>query len=623
MSYEIHEERQENILVRFILGVGRLIRSFFVVIGVFTTLLVGMAVWGIVSLSRHQAVQTPVAIDEDSILTLDLSGRLTDRAPVFSDVLFGQLFGDDEGILYTEEVRQAIERAATQQHVKGIHMVIGDLQGSLAEIEELRGALIRFRESKKPVQAHLTAADNGTFLLATAADTIALAPSGNLMIPGPFFQLVYFGDALRKLGVEAEVIRHGEYKSAFEPLVLSEPSKPALEMYGAMEAALRDHFIQTTASGRQRPPEETRAWYGRGIFSASEALKAGLVNTLKYEPDFFAEFEERLKTTETVDYIDLLNAVPEKSEPAAKNGKAGIALIEAMGEISLADSGADDWVITPDYLSPEIRWAMEDENVRAVVMRISSPGGDATAADLIWNDLAELAAKKPLIVSMGDVAASGGYYMAAPAAHIVAQPSTLTGSIGVIGLVLNGSALQEKFGVNFHMVTQSERKNLLDAGKPMTEADRTVLLASLDETYALFLDRVSKGRKMDVEKVDALAGGRVYSGIEARRIGLVDSLGGMAEAFRIAKEKAGLDPKSRYPVLRYEEPEPSLSECLKNPRDMMECLRQFRQGAGVRTDLLPPFSAESRKILAAARRWQHLSHRPAVLWPGYLGTALH
>lgn len=613
-------DKQDNFVVRFFRGIIRLIRNFFVIIGVLTVVGVGLLVWAAIGLQYHAAPPMK-SVSTDSVVLLNLDGVLTSRSPKFKDFLLGQFFGDGRDIFYTEDLRAALEKAAVHENVKGLYITLRNLQGSLASVEELREALMKFRQSEKPIAVHLVGGDNSSLLLASAATRIGMTPTGTIFAPGPTFQLVYFADTLRKLGVTADVIRHGEFKSAFEPLVENEPSAATIEQYSAMETALRDYFVESLSLGRKRPLADGRSWLAQGLFTGQEAQSQGIVDELIFEPLFRKAFLAEMKTTEEVNLLDL-NGMSGSGLPTIGSEGQGLALIEASGEIAMSADGARDDAITPDLLIPEIRWAKEKEDVRAVILRIDSPGGDAVAADIIWHELQELAAVKPLIVSMGSVAASGGYYLAAPAAHIVAQPSTITGSIGVIGMVMNFADFREKYGISFHTIAQTERKRLLDLGSAMSDQDRALLLASIDSTYKTFVERVGAGRHMEVEQVDRLGGGRVYTGIEAKRLGLVDSLGGLAEAFRVAKDRAGLNPDSRFPLFNYEEPGTSLSECLQNPRDMMKCLRRLRSGARIFSPALTSLTgtAQEERVLRALQRWPRNRPFVAALWTGYLGV---
>jgi protease-4 len=224
-------------------------------------------------------------------------------------------------------------------------------------------------------------------------------------------------------------------------------------------------------------------------------------------------------------------------------------------------------------MAEEIAWAMDNNDVKAVVLRIASPGGSASASDYIWDRVRTLNEKKPVIVSMGSVAASGGYYIASGARHIFADASTITGSIGVIGMLPNLEGMREKWGVSFHTITQSNRSNLL-GGRKMTPQDQTYMQNSVEDVYRTFKSRVASSRKMSMEKVEQLAQGRIYTGQQAKEVGLIDDIGDLREAFQFAKKEAGLDPNKLYPIHRYEPPVLSAAECLRSLGHLRKCIRK-------------------------------------------------
>ncbi len=359
------------------------------------------------------------------------------------------------------------------------------------------------------------------------------------------------------------MIRAGQFKSAFEPLVLNEPSSETQKAYAAVEASLRQFMVADIAQGRKTDPSKADAWLRRSLYTAKEAHAEKLVDALSYQEAFEESFEKTAKLVSFADY----------HAPAARKGVAarvfqtnneGIALIEVVGEMFIEHSEMlEKSTFDFDAIQEELKWAREEEDVKAVVLRIDSPGGSALVADLLWDSVRRLSETKPVVVSMGAYAASGGYYMAAPAAKILAQPMTITGSIGVIGLIPNFEEFRNKYGVSFHLISGTDRRNLLNHGSHLSEEDRTLLDKQIRSTYETFINRVATGRKKTFAQIDAVAQGRVWTGLQAKELGLVDEIGGLSEAFHAAKQVAKLDVTKEYPVLHYEAPTNSLHQCLK------------------------------------------------------------
>ncbi len=621
--------------------VVKFLRGYFMTIGILVSVLPLIFAWvaarsGSLGMLSGQ-VSAPPLPSKDTRLEWALDGDLLERSPDFSSRFFEQFFRHQTGF-YLPDVRRALRAAAADAKVKSLVLNIYDLQGSQAEFDELRRAFVDFRKSNKPLHAHVSSLDDKLLHLTSAADSITLVPAGEVALTGPVFTLAYFGDALRKLGVTVEVTRHGKYKSAFEPFVSNRPSPETLEMYKSMESSVSAHLTAAIAEGRKLPQTQVSGWFKKSIFTPGEALTAGIVDSLGYTRDAVDRIEEAVETESEMDFADYMLAAseaptPEKKSPKSTSDKkekssAGseadsIALIEAVGEIHMtASGGSSQDAITADDLAKELRWAASEEKAKAVVLRISSPGGSATASDIIWQEVHALAEEKPVIVSMGAYAASGGYYIAAPASWIVAEPTTITGSIGVIGMQIKLDQFEKKYGVSFHTITSSDRAKFLNPGTPSSTEDKAVLARTIDDVYQTFLTKVAEGREMKIEDVDKLAQGRVYTGIQADQLGLVDELGGLPDAFRTAKELAGLDVEKLYPVLRYEPDRPSLSDCLSNPFNMIECLQYggTHAAAGAIAASFP--MAPAAKAATGVERLKRLVEHDRILaiWPGWVSN---
>lgn len=500
------------------------------------------------------------------VLNMKLSGPVLDKALNAEENFMAEFTGEGFGI-YLPKLSADLQRYSEMEDLKGIFVNIDGLSGSYANFDEIRQLFSKFKESGKLIYFWFSSGTHFDYYLASVGDKIYMPPVSSLMMLGPTFSLTYYGEALKKIGVGIDVIRHGKYKSAFESFVQNKPSEATMEMYLSMEESMRLQLAEKIANGRkltQSPIETVNSWFKKSIFSIAELEKMGLVDGLKYEDDALADLKEKAAVEKVYKFKSFGGYEPDFSIQSDS-----IALIEAIGTIEGSNNPTDS--ITYLNLSRKLKWAMEDDSIRAVVFRISSPGGSAITSDLIWNEVKKLAEKKPVVVSMGTYAASGGYYIAAPATKIFAQPNTITGSIGVISMVPNLMAFEEKYGVTFNAVSTSDRKNLFSIGDSPTEEDKQILANHTDEVYLDFINRVAEGRKMPVSDVDAIGQGRVWTGSQAKKIGLVDELGGLNESIQEAKKLAKLDVNQKYPLRRYFPKGGSFFDCIKETSDAADC----------------------------------------------------
>ena len=624
-------QQQRNIVVRFFFGVLRFIRNYFITIGVITTIFWVGAILLLVrgpSIDFESVSGNSVALSTQhpSPLRLELSGKIAENQPGFSESLMAHILGGDKSI-YLPELRLILQRAATDSRISELQVMLMPLAGSPANYAELRRIIADFHEvGNKPIRFYLAAAQDWGYYLASVGTTITMNPAGEISIPGPAFQLIYFGDALKKLGVDIDVVRAGKYKSAFEPFTTNKPSEPTLEEYNSLQKSLLDHIVAVVANGRNKPEATVAGWYKQSIYTAEAAIKAGIIDGVGYPPADHSGDSKVEVTSDPVSLDDYAAATHgDKSKKESVKDKGGIALIEAVGEISLSggNNPSSNDGISPDEIHKQVAWALDNDEVKAVVLRISSPGGSATASDIIWNDIKSLADKKPLVVSMGAYAASGGYYIAAPARKIIAEPTTITGSIGVIGMLPSAKAFEEKWGVSFYTVTSSDRRDMLNMGSRASAEDKALLEKTIDEVYKVFLQRVSDGRHIPLDKVAALAQGRVYTGLQGKGLGLVDEIGGLHTALTEAKRMAGFDVTKLYPVLHYEGDGLSLRQCLKHPSPakLAKCLGGVHATAalpllsGLQTPNGLQLESRIHDWIAGTRR-----ERALLLWPGYLSV---
>ena len=451
------------------------------------------------------------------------------------------------------------------------------------------------------------------YFIATVADKVIMPPSSNLTLFGPVVSLVYFGSALKKLGVSVDIIKQGNFKSAGESFIQNDLSPETKLMYESLEKDLRQSLVEEISSSSIRLEEKgVTKLFADSLYNGSTALKTHAIDKVAYKKEALQNLEKKLKakTYSAEDYASL-NFNPSQKEGLKRSN--GIALIEARGAIQLEAPGGQDNVIVASKLIEELEWARKEEKVKAVVLRISSPGGSAIASDLIWQEVKRLVAIKPVVVSMGATAASGAYYLSTPA-KIFASPYTITGSIGVIQMLFNLKGVEERFGLSFPIITGSERKNLIGMGTPPSATDRYLLQEESKYVYDTFLARVSKGRKIPKEQVKKIAGGRVWTGKQAKALGLVDEIGGLTEALAEAKKLAGFPKEIKVPVHLWEPPITNLKECLQ---DIKRCFNPNRSSLK-----LSPLMKLNVKQLTGEDIHKQLEAKfgrgPQMLWPDSL-----
>jgi protease-4 len=488
-------------------------------------------------------------VEDASVLTLDLSGPLPERAPVD---LIGTLTG--ESTLTLRDVTGALEKAAADDRITAVWLRPEGVVASWATLSEVRRALVAYRASGKPLIAASGA--NGfteaSYYLATAADSIFTPPEASFELNGFHISAPFFAGTLEKLGIEPQVIRAGTYKSAAELFTERGFSPENREQYRDLLTHTDSTFLYTVADARGLAVETLRAIVERGgIYNAAEAAEAGLLDGLIYDRDVADLFrpltdqdaDEALRTTS----LDRYAGVSEATAGVERgSGSDRIAVVYAVGTIipgeSTPDTGSGAF-LGSDSFAETMQQATRDETVRAIVVRVDSPGGSATASDVMWHAVNEARAHVPVIVSMGPVAASGGYYLAAPADTIVADPNTITGSIGVITVLFDAEEFfNDKLGVTFDDLQTGPAADLYALGQELGPEERTLLEQSTERIYTTFVRRVAAGRGLSPDSVRALGGGRVYTGERARAVGLVDVLGTLDDAITIAAERVGLEP---------------------------------------------------------------------------------
>jgi protease-4 len=451
-------------------------------------------------------------------------------------------------------LRRQLERIAADPQATGMVLKLDGLAAGWATLQSLRDEIGRFRASGKRVVAYLVTASLGSYYVACAADEIVLPPTAFLNILGLRSEVQFFKDALAKVGLAAEVEAVSPYKSAGDQFVNSDISPENREQ---LERLLDQRFaeiVRAISSGRGKSAAEVQALIDAAPLSAAAALEHGLVDALRYED----ELDEQLKVDQrAVTILDWGAADRALRVPALRYERRRVAVVAVEGQIARGTSRNLPLPIPllggrqagSESVIQALRQVERSRGIVAAVLYINSPGGDAYAADLIWREVLRLRQHKPVVVVMGDVAASGGYYIAAPASAILAQPGTLTGSIGVFALRPVANDLFERAGVKTVVLSRGAHSGLLMVGQPLTENERLALRDQIAIIYADFKQRVRDGRTLTEQQLEPIAGGRVWLGAEALQLGLIDQLGGMPEALLRAQELAGLPQDRSAPLV--------------------------------------------------------------------------
>ncbi len=541
-----------------------------VIVGLFAFSIVAMLIFfGIIGLVASSS-EKEVTLESNSILHLDLNGRTLVERTSEEDLVFGSFldpFGG-ENTAGLVNLKKAIGEAKTNENVKGIYLNAGLIGAGQAGLLELREALLDFKESGKFIVAYDEAYSEGGYFLASVADEIYLNPLGGIDFNGFSSEGIFLKGFFEKVGIKPEVFRVGEFKSAVEPFILDKMSPENRLQTQYFLDDINNHALDLIAKSRGIAQDSLiRINHQMLVRKPKDAVTYKLATALKYEDEVHSILKEKLGLKED-DQIATINATDLGGMAKSKNITSSnrIAVILAEGEI--VDGNADG-AISSEKFAKEIRKARKDENIKAIVLRVNSPGGSILASDVIWREMSEAKKVKPVIVSMGEVAASGGYYIAAPADTIVAQPNTITGSIGIFGILFNVQELvNDKLGVTTDVVSTGELSDFGNMARPLSEVERTIIQSSVEDGYETFISRVAEGRGMHPDSVRKIASGRVWTGSQAKARGLVDVLGGLNTAIGIAaaKIKAGDD----YRVVYYPEKKPWFEELMVSFSDQVQ-----------------------------------------------------
>ena len=497
----------------------------------------------LVGIGSAASSEEPVAIENNSVLKLNFDEPIVERANADPLADLEIPFGPTPSGIGLVQVKRAIANAKLDPNIKGIYLEMSMfLDAGYASLEEIRNALIDFRQSKKFVYAYGEVFSEKAYYLASAADRVYLNPDGALELNGLSSQVPFFKGTFEKLDIKPEIFRVGEFKSAVEPFFLDEMSKASEVQTLSYLSSINDHSFGAIAKARGLQVSELKRLADSLLVRQPEdALKYKLVTHVGYYDQVHDDLRKllRVEKDEEVNFVGLSKY--SKAEKYVKEGEFGtrVAVIVASGEIRSGE-GSDE-VIGSDKIAETIREARLDDKVKAIVLRINSPGGSKLASDVMWREVMLARKEKPVIASMSDVAASGGYYMAMGCDTIVAQPNTITGSIGIFGVLFNvQDFLKNKLGVTVDGVKTNAYADLGLPTRPLTEFERKVIQQEVNKGYDDFVKKAAQGRDMTEEQLRNIASGRVWSGAEAKANGLVDVLGGLDDAIRIAAKAARL-----------------------------------------------------------------------------------
>lgn len=532
--------------------------GFFLSLILFVIILFGIIAGAVSTMKDGEKVD----IKEKSVLQLDFGLGISERTPN-NPLKFLARNGNTDMPIGLDDILASINHAATDENIKGIYINVEAIGSGWATAEEIRQALIEFKKSKKWIIAYGEIYTKGAYYLASVADKIYLNPAGEVLFNGMYSEVTFFKGALEKLGVEMQVIRHGKFKGAVEPFFLDKLSNENREQISVYVNGLWNHMLDRVSESRNITKDElNKIADGLLVRNADDAKQFKLVDDVIFKDQVLDELRKRLsiKEEEKISFVSLNKY--RHSFKDERKGESKIAVIYAVGEIN--GGNGDDETIGSEGLSEAIRKARLDKKVKAVVLRINSPGGSALASDVIWREVVLTKKVKPVIVSMGDVAASGGYYIACAADSIFAQPNTITGSIGVFGLMPNTAKLMhEKLGITTDGVKTNTYSDLGKIDRPLSVDEMAIMQTYVNHTYDEFITKVAEGRHMDKNMIDSIGQGRVWTGMDALRIGLVDRLGSLQDAIDAAARMAKLKEYQLKILPKQKEPFEELMKSLK------------------------------------------------------------
>ncbi len=532
-------------------------------------------------------------IESNSILELTLNDPIEERGieNPFSGMDIRFYNNSATGL---DDILASLENAATDDKIKGVSLKLSSVSASPATLSAMRDALLKFKESGKFVYAYGNNYSQGAYYLASAADKVFINPKGGIDFRGLAFQIMFYKGLIDKLDIDVQVVKCGKFKSAVEPYLLDKMSDANREQLTVLGTSIWNKMVADMAKSRNLSIDDLNAVADSMLLikDFENAVQLGIADDFFYPTQYRNFLKEKLgvKEDETLNLVSLDTYRKSFKQDLGK-GSDKIAIIYAVGQIN--DGKGSNTTIGDVTLCQEIRRAYKDKDVKAIVLRVNSPGGSALASEIIWNELENAkAAGKKVVTSMGDYATSGGYYISCNSDAIVAEPTTLTGSIGVFGMIPSiQRCLESKLGVTLDVVKTNAHSDFLSY-RPMTEEEYTALQCNVDKTYDTFLTRVSDGRGLSKAQVDSIGQGRVWSGADALQLGLVDQLGNLKDAIAVAAKLAGTDS---YKLVYYPEKKEWFETLFNKDKEEKEISAAVRSELG---DLYPTYNALQQIIKA-------------------------
>ncbi len=534
------------------------------VVGIIITTVIGLFLFlGIIGAIASSS-DKPTKLEENSIYKLELNGQIVERSKddPFQDAFSGS-FGKETSTLGLDDILSNIEKAKNNDKILGIYLKIGFTSAGYATVKEIRDALIDFKSSGKFIVAYADTYTQKMYYLATVADKIYLNPQGMLDFRGMAFNTRFIKNTLSKVGVEMQVVKVGTFKSAVEPYIRTNMSEANKKQVRTFMGGIWNQTLSAISKERKISIEQLNTYADEmmTLQPAKKYVAYNMIDSLTYLPGMESVLVKLSEVEKSDDYHLVDHKTMTKVPTDEKYKKEKIAVLYATGGIDMAGIISSDEGINSDKLVESILELKDNKKVKAVVLRVNSPGGSAFGSEQIWHALTLLKKEKPLIVSMGNYAASGGYYISAPADTILAEPNTLTGSIGIFGTFPNIEGLNKKIGLTYDGVKTNKFSEGFTPNRAFTAEERNLLQGYVNRGYELFVKRCADGRGKTTDEIKAIAEGRVWTGEDALKLGLVDMLGGLDDAIKIAAEKAKVD---EYMVQNFPKKEDFMTKLLKD-----------------------------------------------------------
>lgn len=535
-----------------------------VILGVFISFFVMFMVFIAIGsvLSSSFVESEKIQVKKNSVLVLNLEEMVKDYAPKTEDA-FEKIFGLEDEVLGLNSILNAIDNAKYDDNISGISIEALNIRAGVAQVQEIREKLFEFKESGKFITAYADVYTQKNYYLSSVSDSLFVNPVGFLEFKGLGGEVLYFKDFQDKYGIRMEVVRHGKYKSAVEPFLANEMSEANREQLLSLLNSLWSELLSDMEYNRKISSEELNHIADELLARTPDlAIEHELVSGQYYKDEYMKVLKELCE----IDSEKKLNAISMADYISSGKGRIRstatdkIAVIYAQGEIKYGKG--DENIIGQGLINKALEKARKAKDVKAIVFRVNSPGGSALASDIIWREVGITKKDKPVVVSMGNYATSGGYYISCNADKIYADPTTITGSIGVFGTMLNISSFTDRIGINAEQVGTNKRSMHYSLFEPMTEDYYEVTKESVENVYTAFVSKVAEGRGMSFEEVDEIAQGRIWSGVQAKEVGLVDEIGGLEDAI---KEAAKLAELSDYRIRNYPNYEKEFKDYFKGP----------------------------------------------------------